>query len=422
MITELMNKYIVQVLAIETYELFSYEIDSKTTLEDLREKIFSNTNISPSNQYLILPNGEAASQKIGKQIIDSWYSPESWFEHYNPITLCAFDQSREMNFQEFYKSLTLPPTVEKILLDPGQSMDYDELKLTWRCSVWVAQQSVKKYSLVHEAVKSIILNCIQYFNQLQNKNHCLAMSLSSLFTSVHILATYVKSSSAECRKRPKQPTQSDQILVDELSEIVAILKRVYSFRREQIQPLFEKSRQIIPKFSKNNFMFEIFFKSPEVDSALTKKCDDIQNAYETLRKKKKAECNNVMVNLLCDCFKLVEKLIENLFQVLSVLVQFIRNIHELHLSNEKLRNTIGDWKKSVQELHRKTWKKVDSPSTPASSPLTNTLTQLNLNPFNKIKSQLDKIEQIFFDFESDDQLWLSKKFDFQHLEFSKLLF
>lgn len=422
MITQLMNKYLIQVLSIETYEIFSYEIDRKTTIEDLKEKIFSNTNINPNNQYLILPNGEMARKQIGEQIIESWYTPETWFEHYNPITICAFDYSRNVKFQEFYKSLTLPPTVEKMLLDPGRSMDYDELKLTWRCSVWVAQQSVKKYSLVHEALKSCLLNCINFYNKLQNRNHSLSVSLSALFSSSYNLKRYIKIKTSECRKTLEGPHLS-RPNIEVISEIAAVLNRVCIFRKEKVQPLFDKSRSIVPKLNKKDFMFEMFFKSPEVNSTLMKKYVDIQNAYESSRKKKIEEGNIVMVNLLCDCFKLVENLIENMFRVLSVLIGFIRNVYDLQHINETVNNSIVDWQKSIDDLQQKTWTTEKSSSSP-SFEMTNSISQLDLSssPINKIKTQLDQIERIVLEFEKEDQLWISKHYSFSHLEFSKLLF
>ncbi len=299
-----MHKYVVQIFSLDTYETFSYEIEEGTTLDSLKRQLSVNTATPPTSHYLVLPNGEAAQEAIGAQIIRTWYRPASWFEQYNPVVLYVFDVSKPggLEYLEFYKSLTLPSTVERMLLEPSRAMDYDEIKLTWRHCVWVARQSVKKYHILHSALKSALLTCINVYNRLQTRHHQLAASLTALFTSAQVLIGYLRfsvgqvrsmlmsESSAAASTKPllEQPVtlgksssssklsssssssptnnhhhhhlnnnhhsqNSESTLkatVDLCLKVATILKSIHMFRREKVRSLFERTASAVPSFSK----------------------------------------------------------------------------------------------------------------------------------------------------------------------------
>ncbi|KAI2805824.1 hypothetical protein RDWZM_008981 [Blomia tropicalis] len=432
MINELMRKCIVQVFAIHTYETFSYEITEKTTLTELKEKLFSNTNISIKHQYLILPNGEKPMEQIGSQIIDTWYKPESWFEHYNPIIMYVLDYSQ--NFDkclEFYKSLTLPSMVEKMLLNPNRSMDYDEVKLTWKNSVWVARQSVKKYRLYHSQLKSCLLHCINVYNQLQSKHYELDRSLTTLFASADVLKNFIRFSVQQSRLRSEQCNMKPN--VDLCLKVATILKSIYKFRNEKVKPLFEKTRTIVPQFNKNNFMFETHLKSSDIDPSLSRKYNDILTAYDSLRKRKKEERNKQipvthMVNLLCGCLQVVERLMMEMFSILRTFVQFIKNVDQLKEENKEFQNLVKQWQTNTAGLNAQSWTQLTDCLVPKQD--VKALSTTNHSKFhittkdqnNDLEKQCEQIELTLSALDDAQSRWSAEKIDFTHLEFYNLLF
>ena len=448
LIHELMRKYVVQVFSVDTYESFSYEITKNTTLKEFKDKLSVNTNINPKHQYLILPNGETANEQIGAQIIDSWYMPDSWFEHYNPIVINVFDYSKNLDYFEFYKSLTLPQMVEKMLLFPGRTMEYDEIKLTWRHSVWVARQSVRKYQLLQSALKSCLLSCINVFNHLQEKHHQLCTSLNALFASVQVLKNFIRFSSdqskqlisinSDINKSSEKPDDQTAIKqnVDLCLKIVTILKSIYKFRRDKVRPLFEKTQTIVPRFEKNNFMFENLLKSPEVDASLMRKYHDVLAAYDSLRKKKKEERNKQtpnshMVSLLCDCFQQVETLMKEMFQILKIFLSFIKEIDQICRTNEEFQKLIENWQKTTTELHTESWShltkcfaptKTQTPTAIHSKLMALSISNHNQTNQTNISQHLNQIDSLLVELEQSQSLWNNEKIEFSHLELYNLLF
>lgn len=438
-----MHKHVVQVFSIDTYETFSYEINAQTTLSELQTKLSANTSIASGNQYLILPNGEMAQESLGKQITEAWYKPESWLDQYNPIVMFVFDCSKELDYYEFYKSLTLPQKVEKMLLDPSRSTDYDEVKLTWRHSVWVARQSVKKYQILHSALKSCLLHCINVYNRLQNKHQQLVGSLNGLFASTQVLANFLRFSSAQSKQILSEPmgektnVAAIKANLEMCGKVATILKGIYQFRREKVKLLFEKTRSIVPRFSKDNFIFENFLKSSDVDTSLMRKYNDILAAYDSLRKRKKEERskptpNNHMVSILCDCFQQVETLMKQMFQILKTFVKFIKDIQQINRENAHFQHLIDNWQKTTTVLHSESWASLTTCFAPERSrdihSQLQSLTVLSNSPQSSrpttenLQREFEKIDALLIELEQGHTSGNSEPVDFTHLEFYNLLF
>ncbi|KAH9516746.1 hypothetical protein DERF_007465 [Dermatophagoides farinae] len=430
-IKQIVNKRNVQIFSIFSYETFAYEITEETHIDDLKEKIFASSNIIPANQYLFFQNGDLLKEKIGQQIIQTWYTPKSWFDRYNPITINMFDYSKEVNYQEFYKFLCLPNRVEMMLMNCDQTADYDELKFTWRSSVFVARQTVAKYRFVHETLKSCILNAITMFNRLQNEDAMLYNSLNQMFSTINAMEkllkkNYLKFSNTE--ETNDDVKDSNHISSSSSSSIFMKLKNLHDWRNNiYISGHFERNGQIVPKFDKEKFMFEDFFQSPEIDESLMNKYVDIQKAYDMLRKLKKDEykkyaSNNLMVKLLCDIFKLVETLMKKMFSLLSILISFIRNIRNQQRDCQRIKIELDKWKTNELEelqqmIFRKTYHEYPSSTESSTEFLASQVISLD-----GCKDSINRQIEILSEFERENSQWQSKAFVFESLEFKDFLF
>jgi len=137
MLSDILNKYIVEVFVVNTLECYSYEITEDTKLLDLQLLIDSNTSINCNNQYLILPKGLIPQENIGKQIIDYWYKrDDNQNKDIQTICILMFDKSKVSQYNS-YSACVIPQSVEEIMLNPTEGMAYEEQKNAWRHAVWV---------------------------------------------------------------------------------------------------------------------------------------------------------------------------------------------------------------------------------------------------------------------------------------------
>ncbi|KAH9417459.1 hypothetical protein DERP_007457, partial [Dermatophagoides pteronyssinus] len=445
-IEKITNKKIIEIFSICSYETFTLEINEKTQLRELKEKIFSYSDIIPENQYLFYQNGDKLSEQIGEQIIQTWYQPRSWFERYNPIVINLFDYSKPVSYQEFYKFLCLPNRVEKMLMnvngiDDGNGDDYDDLKLTWRNSVFVARQTVKKYRFIHNTLKSCLLNSLQKFNQLQNENSHLFNQLNQLFSLINFSEKLLWKN---YQQNPEDGGAIDDYDDQDIRPILIKLKNLHEWRH-QITEHFDQNQRIIPKFNKELFLFQDFFQSPEIDPELWSKYDDIQKAYDMLRKMKKIDYkesafsnNNLMVKLLCDIFRLVEKLMKQMFSVLSILIEFLRNIRNQRENCQRIRMEFRQKEEFENDLEEFLFNHViqrrqnryheNSTSSTESTEMIiddddRVTTESHQNPEQPEPDQQNFIWEEFFEkFQKENLEWKSKSFDFGSLEFKDFLF
>lgn len=407
MIQEIMNKYTIQIFSIDSYETYSFEIEEKTNLENLKEQIFSVTNTIPSNQYLFFEHGATPDSMIGQQIIDTWYTPNSWFERYNPIMMFMFDYSQEQKYQEIYKFLILPPPVEKMLLHNNTINDFDEIKFTWRCSVFIAQKLIARYKLVHDSLKSCILNLIIQYNELQNQNQQLYNTLNQLFASVSVIEKMVKTNYLKRKNSTNIKNGLKSCLDEYYVEIYLKLKILYSYRINIIRYL-ENCIPMRPKFDKEMFIFEQLFKTTEMDPDLKMKYIEIENAYESIRKMKKDSnntcSNNLMVKLLCHFFRLFEKLIEKMFNIFPMLSKFIKNIERQRILGIQYKKNIDDWKgNELEELFDKLFNQQEAS-----------------NESYWLRSP-EIIEELYAQLETEQMNFKSQVFEFNKLEFYNFL-
>lgn len=441
-VIDLVNKSTIQVFYIETYELFSYEINDNTSLSDLRKRMHASTGIKPENQHLVLPNGEIARKDIGKQIMDSWYKPLHRFECNNPVVLFMFDISRELNYIEFYKNLTLPPRVEKMLLNPSQTMEMDEQRHTWRNSVWVAQQTLSKYYHLNSALRGCFMNCTYLYNKLQRENQQVALWVQSLLTSTGLMRKHVRHHVEQYRatlEKEKDSASHDHGICEQLDKrldlidhILATFTEFDKFKRENAYKLFEKSGKIVPKFSKDNAIIQQLLKSCEIDDSLREKYNDILSAYDSLRKRKKDEYgttsnNNLMINLLCDCFKIIESLMKQMFDILLVAVSFMKNINVLTERSQAMQAIVGNWQKRIDGEHVRTWTELQRPLTDRPSDGADHdmpfMSRLNIGnePNECVRKRLQTLEHTLEALNKFETNKLLVDFSFNPLEFYNLL-
>ncbi|KPM05748.1 inhibitor of nuclear factor kappa-B kinase subunit alpha-like protein [Sarcoptes scabiei] len=417
MIKTIMKKSHIRIFSIESYEIFAYEIETSTKLNDLKEKIFSHTNVAIQDQYLFFENGEKPRPKVGEQIIERWYRPEICFEQYNPIVLFMFDRSKLLRYQEFYRHLILPEAVEKMMLnthndddDPNnqelrQSTDLDQLRFTWRCTVFVAQQTFEKYSLVHRMLKSIILNCVILFNQLKMENLELFHSMRMIFEPIKIIRSIFLEPTSDTESS-KLSNGSFSLSSSSLSLSFTIIKSL----NERVWKHFEQSETIVPRLDRKTFLFEKLFHSSEIDPELLEIFNNLLSQYENLQKQKRenfgkqySQSKNLMLKSLCECFRFVEDNLAHYIKILSILIEFIGNIERLRSNSNQLRNEFDQFTRIHCDPIYKKLLRCESQSKTSTS---------FSSDFDSFMRNIEKLEQ----------KWAGRKFNSNTLELNDFLF
>jgi hypothetical protein len=345
MLSDILNKYIVEVFVINTLESYSYEITEDTKLLDLQLLIDSNTGINCNNQHLILPKGLIPIENIGHQIINNWYKKDQ-NKDMNPISILMFDKSKISDYNA-YSACIIPPSVEEIMLNPTQLMGFEEQKNAWRNSVWVAHQAIKKYRYLHDGLKSFLMNCLSLQTVMQKMTAKVNVELSKLYAVAQFFKNSIKLNLENCEK-----FKVSSSLLRSSKEALIELREVYSMQ-ETITQLFTKSHSIVMKVidAQRNTQFNSFLKSIPVDQSLSNIFNDILSAFDQLRKKPKEERsrkanNTLMVKLLCDCFQLEEKLMRDIYSYIRKLIEIVLQIEEHQKDLELIL-------KSVTESHQK---------------------------------------------------------------------
>lgn len=325
-LAEILNLHIVHVFVFNSLEIFSYEINEDTKLIDLNLLIESNTSISCDNQHLILPRGLMPVEEVGKQIINNWYRNNEGKCIGHPITIFLFDNSKIVDYNA-YSVCVIPPSVEQIMLNPTQLITFEEQKTSWRHAVWVAQQAIKKYNYLHEGVKLLLSNCINFHGLMQRTLNKLNVEFNKLLAVAQFFKCGIKFNLEQCEKQ-KIFSSFLRSLKDSLNE----LKEIYNMQ-ESVGQLFTKSQTITSKFIEyqKSSEFVAVIKSKPIEDSLADIYSNILLAYDTLRRKSKEERskrndNQQMVKLLCDCFQLEESLMRNIYVHLRRLIDFYKQI------------------------------------------------------------------------------------------------
>ncbi|CAG2169876.1 unnamed protein product [Oppiella nova] len=336
MLSDILNKYIVEVFVVNTLECYSYEITEDTKLLDLQLLIDSNTSINCNNQYLILPKGLIPQENIGKQIIDYWYKrDDNQNKDIQTICILMFDKSKVSQYNS-YSACVIPQSVEEIMLNPTEGMAYEEQKNAWRHAVWVASQAIKKYVTLHEGFKNILMTCLSSQNVMQKLSQKVNVEFSKLFAITQFFKTSIKINLENCEKCPNV---SSTALLRSSKESLIELREVYAMS-ETVNNLFIKSHSIVTKVidAQRNQVFNAFIKSKPIDESISSIYNDILSAFDQLRKRSKEERsrktdNTVMVKLLCDCFQLEEKLMKDIYSYIRKLIDILLQIqsHEKDL-------------------------------------------------------------------------------------------
>ena len=344
MLSDILNKYIVEVFVINTLESYSYEITEDTKLLDLQLLIDSNTSINCKNQYLILPKGLTPQENIGQQIIENWYKKDQ-NKDFQPISILLFDKSKESEYNS-YSACVIPPSVEEIMLNPTQAMTFEEQRNAWRHSVWVSQQAIKKYRTLHEGFKNFLMNCLSAQNIMQKKAAKVNVEFNKLLAIAQFFKNSIKLNLENCEKCGNvSPT-----LLRSSKESLIELREVYGMS-ETVTNLFLKSHSIVGKVidAQRNPVFNAFIKSKPIDESISLIYNDILSVYDQLKKRPKEERskkfdNTVMVKLLCDCFQLEEKLMKNIYsyirKLIDILLQIETHERDLHLIEKSIDQSI----------------------------------------------------------------------------------
>ena len=59
----ILNKKLVKIFSVSNHEILSYEITSETDVQDLKRWLKEETDVNPSDQLLLLPNGKCLNEK-----------------------------------------------------------------------------------------------------------------------------------------------------------------------------------------------------------------------------------------------------------------------------------------------------------------------------------------------------------------------
>ena len=375
MLSDILNKYMVEVFVINTLESYSYEITKDTKLLDLQLLIHSNTSINSNNQYLILPKGLTPQENVGQQILDNWYNTEH-NKDLAPICILMFDKSKVSEYNS-YSACVIPPSVEEIMLNPTQTMPYEEQKNAWRHSIWVSQQAIKKYRTLHEGFKNFQMTCLSAQNNMQKTSAEVNVEFSKLLAIAQFFKNSIKinlDNWEKCQKVSPSLLRSSKESLIELREVYAM--------SEAISNLFVKSHSLVNKVidAQRNPTFNAFIKSKPIDESISSIYSEILSAFDQLRKRPKEERskktdNTVMVKLLCDCFQLEEKLMKNIYsyirKLIEILIQIESHVKDLQLITKSIDQSIAKLNSLQNKVQNDLWTYIKSRTDPSIDPKLN---------------------------------------------------
>lgn len=352
-LSSFLNKPVIKVYSVQSLQLFTYELTDGMKIQELKVLIESNTRLNCKDQILLIPSYPGlrprsiliAGDSLDEQMLSQCLTMKSRFDSHVDIvgdTIYLFHRSHPLSFAQYSVTSLIPPSEESVLLNPTNLVTFQEHVSTASNFVWVAQELILKYNRLIGAHQALINYCLQLFQTVKSKETSAVKSVTKLLVTMDLVEQQISTSIANIKTfRPSKTTSNIDFLLNNYDDALSQVKNVTEVKSSLEKFTNKLNEQYIILFNLTTKSVICNFFDP-FSSKVSKDCDQfyliyssIVQAFDDIRKMTRndrlaktkavnspiAFDNTYLVKLICDLFQLAEKLVKNVYNELTKLLE-----------------------------------------------------------------------------------------------------
>lgn len=366
----LLTKPVINVFDMNRLQVFTYDITSGMSMQDLKSLIQSTTGYNKVDQILLIPSEHGSRSLLfsgSETLIDNelvWKflnmmplssssSPTTTTSATSPTIptpgsskpydnkcIYLFDRSHPLSFAQYSVTSIIPPSVEKVLLSPTKLVSFEDQRMTWSHFLWVAQTILTKYNHLVQGHQAFLYHVMQLRESVRQKGNEVIRCTGRLSARMEVMR---EEAEVFARSTCKVSSEKSKVLaklfdLGEAKDYVAEVKKLDDSYAARIRRLESMSTRVV------NVTFDphritdcdcIFSQCYRDKSRMYQVYTSMITLYDDMRKRSKEEKNRLtkaagstnafdntpMVKLLCDLFQLIERMIRDNYANLTTLLE-----------------------------------------------------------------------------------------------------
>lgn len=407
----ILRKTIINVFAMNSLQVYSYEVKEETKIIELKVLIESNTGFKRKDQVLLIPGDVVQGSRsilLSGETLDNekcvkclnlrpglayMYNSNSGNNTNLPsnafpgtTTIFLFHRTSPLHYAPYSVTSIIPPSVEGVLLNPTKLVTFEEMKCCWTQFLWVAQQLIEKYNNLVNGHQSFLNYVLQSKETVRGKFLKSSLELTTLKVltdtvkeEIKIALDVLKESFAPTAQTQKETEKLLANFLTSAEKFVVSLTMQENFSQTlkvNEESLNEKTKfliqftniRIIKTFdplniskAENIFGQDHYDNSKVFDiySNVIMIYDDMKNTPREERTKvtklagtPTAFDNTPIVKLICDLFQLIEKLVKRSYSQLSRLLELSSSFNQIGKEFRRIELKLSEEAANVKSLHR----------------------------------------------------------------------
>ena len=305
-----------------------------------------------------------------------------------PAAKCIFlfHRSQPLSFTQYSVTSSIPPLVEKVLLNPTRLVTYDDQKQAWSQFLWLAQVIIKKHNLLVQGHMALLLHSHQLRESVRSKMCDAVRSSARLSARMDVMReeahAYGQSQGGSQRGQQDKKgataaaAAADQSLKCELmSRLLATEVKDYGHELRRLDESYVSrcrrleaigTRAVNVTFDPHRTDCESIYSQCYRDkSKMYAVYSSMLSLLEDARKKGKEDRNRIvkaigsthafdntpMVKLLVDLFQLLEKLIRDNYVKVTALIEITGGLNAMGKEMSRITANCKKTESALRSMH-----------------------------------------------------------------------